>query len=199
MDWRKAMVGVMVVLLVAVAAWALGWFGGTDPVVAELEQLRGQMSDSNLPDAQRDALRAQFRERIRTLSDEQRRMFFAGNRDQWRGRIEQRMGEFFAMSATAQRQRLDETIDRMRERRQQRSQNASSNRGGGGGDRRGRGDWANMTEAQRDARAKRRLDRTSATQRAQFTEFRRRLQERATERGIELSSLGGRPGGWRRA
>jgi hypothetical protein len=197
MDRRKAIMGVMAMLLIAAAAWALGFFGGTDPAVAALEQMRAQMSDDNLPEAQRDALRDQFRDRIRALSDEQRRMFFAANRDQWRGRMEQRMGEFFAMSPTDQRQRLDEVIDRMRARRGQRSANANGNRGG---DRGGRGNWANMTDAQRDERAKRRLDRSSATQRAQFTEFRRRLVERARERGIEdPSSLGGRPGGWRGA
>jgi uncharacterized membrane protein len=201
MDQRKIVIGGIAALLVAAAAWILGFFGRTDPAVAELEQMRAQMSDDNLPDAQRDAVRDQFRDRIRALSDEQRRMFFATNRGQWRGRMEQRMGEFFAMSTADQRQRLDEMIDRMHQRRQQRSQtqNANGNRGGGDNGRR-RGDWANMTEAQRDERAKRRLDRTSATQRAQFTEFRRRLVERAKERGIhDLSSLGGRPGGWRGA
>ena len=184
MDRRKALAGVIAVLLIAVGAWALGFIGGTDPAVAELEKLRGQMSDQSLSEAQRDQLRDNFRERMRSLSDEQRRAFFDANRDQWRGRMGQRMTEFFAMSPVDQRRRLDEMIDRMRQPRAQRSQTAGRDGRDRRGSGQGRGNWANMTEAQRDERAKRRLDRTSATQRAQMTEFRRRLIARAKERGI---------------
>jgi hypothetical protein len=195
MDKRKAIGGVITVLLVATAAWALGFIGGTDPALANLQNLREQMSDDGLSDAQRDVLRDQFRDHVRSLSDEQRRDFFDANRGQWRGRMGQRMTEFFAMSPADQQRRLDEMIDRMRQPRAPRSQNATRDGRDDRGAGQGRGNWANMSEAQRDARAKRRLDRTSATQRAQMTEFRRRLVERAKERGIgELRSFGPRGG-----
>jgi hypothetical protein len=164
-----------------------------------MQELREQMSDGNLSDAQRDGLREQFRDHMRTLSVEQRRAFFDSNRDQWRGRMGQRMTEFFAMSPVDQRRRLDEMIDRMRQPRAPRPQNAARNDRNDRGAGQSRGNWANMTESQRDARSKRRLDRTSATQRAQMTEFRRRLVERAKERGISDLPSNGRRGGWRGA
>jgi hypothetical protein len=196
MDRRKVIAGVVAVLLVAIAAWAFGLIGTTDPAVAELQTLREQMSNETLSEAQRDALRDNFRDRMRALSDEQRRAFFDANRDQWRGRMDQRMNEFFALSPVDQKRRLDEMIDRMRQPRPSRPQ---SDARGGRGDGQRRGNWANMSEAQRDERAKRRLDRSSATQRAQRTEFRRRLVERAKQRGIsDLPSEGARRG-WRGA
>ena len=183
MNQRKLMIGAMVVLLIAAGAWALGLFGGADPAVAELQQMGEQMFDRDLPDAQRDQLRDDFRERIRSLSDEQRRAFFETNRDRWMGRIEQRMDEFFVMSPADQQQRLDEILDRMTQPRTDRQN---------GDGRRGRGNWGNMTEAQRDERAKRRLDNTSPKLRAQFSEFRRRLEDRAGQRGItNLPDWGG--------
>jgi hypothetical protein len=194
MDRRKAIAGVFGILLLAAAAWALGLIGSTDPALADLQNLREHMSDESLSDAQREVLRDQFRDQMRTLSDEQRRAFFDANRGQWRGRMGQRMNEFFAMSPADQRRRLDEMIDRMRQPRTQRPQNATRDGRDARGAGQGRGNWANMTEAQRDERAKRRLDRSSATQRAQMTEFRRRLVERAKERGIGDLPRGGRRG-----
>ena len=55
-----------------------------------------------------------------------------------------------------------------------------------------------MSEAQRDERSKRRLDSTSPKMRAQFSELRRRLDERAQQRGVKLEDpWGGRFGGRR--
>jgi hypothetical protein len=194
MDKRKAMIGAAALIFIAIATWALGFFGGTDPAISELQQLSQQMFDPNLPEAQRDQFRDNFRVRIDGLSDEQRRAFFDANREQWGGQMERRMNEFFAMAPAERQQRLDEIIDRMMQPRPSGTQTAGFTRRGDG---QGRGNWANMTEAQRDERAKRRLDRTTATQRAQFSEFRRQLEARAKERGI--SKLPGFPGGRRGA
>jgi hypothetical protein len=181
MDKRKVTIGtVVVVLLAVVSAWALGLFGGTDPAVAELQQMGERMFDGDLPEAERDQLRGDFRERIRSLSDEERRAFFDASRDRWMGRIEQRMDEFFAMPPADQQQRLDEILDRMNRPRTERP----------GRDRGGRGNWGTMSEAQRDERSKRRLDRTSPKLRAQFTEFRRRLEDRANARGMTVPDWG---------
>jgi hypothetical protein len=194
MEKRKLIGGLIATLFVVIAAWASRFIGGTDPALAALEDLRDQMSNESLSDAQRDVLRDQFRNHMRTLSDEQRRAFFDANRNQWQGRMGQRMTEFFAISPADQQRRLDEMIDRMRQPRPQRTQNVARDGRGAG---QGRGNWANMTEAQRDERSKRRLDRSSATQRAQMTEFRRRLVARAKQRGInDLPSNGRRGGRW---
>jgi hypothetical protein len=198
MNKRRAIVGAVVLALSAVALWAFGWLGGTDPAVAELQQMGDQMWNQDLPEAQRDQLRDDFRERMRALSDDQRRAFFDGNRDQWMRRVEQRMDEFFALPPSGQQERLDEILDRMQQWRQNPSRNANTrDRGGDRGDeRRGRDGWRNMTEAQRDERSKRRLDRTSPKLRAQFSEFRRRLDERSKQRGLgEVPGWGFRGGG----
>ena len=182
MNKRKVTLGLVVLLVVVGAAWAFGLFGGADPAVAELQQMGDQMWNRDLPDGQRDQLRDDFRQRMQSMTDQQRDAFFDANRDQWMGRMEQRMDEFFAMSQADQQKRLDEMLDRMRQPRTGQRPNP------GGGD---RGGWANLTEAQRDERSKRRLDRTSPKIRAQFTEFRRRLDDRAKQRGVNPPSMGG--------
>jgi hypothetical protein len=181
---RRAIVsGVLTLLLVGVAAWAFGFFNRIDPAVAELQQLGNQMWDKNLPDAQRDQLRSDFRQRMEAMSDNQRRAFFDSNRENWNGRIQERMDEYFGLSKADQQKRLDEILNRMVQDRNSQKQNATSrgNRGGG----------RNMTDAQRDERSKRRLDRTSPKMRAQFTEFRKQLDKRAQQRGIQLGDQRG--------
>jgi hypothetical protein len=201
MNRRNAAISTVVLILIVGAAWAFGFFGRTDPAVAELQQMRDQMFASrDLPEAQRDQLRDQFRQRLEGLSDAQRRAVFAGGREQWQQRNQQRMDQFFAMSRADQQKRLDESINRMLERQKDQNQNGAGNRnarsggnGGRGGDR-GR----NMTPAQRESRAKQRLDRSSPKERAQRDEFRRRMQERMQQRGINPQLLPG-PGGRRMA
>ena len=82
MGKRKLTIGVAVLLILAACAWAMGLFGGGDPAVAELQQMAEQAFDSNLPEAQQDQLRDQFRERMRALTPAQRDAFFDANRDQ---------------------------------------------------------------------------------------------------------------------
>jgi hypothetical protein len=199
MDKRRVIVSVIVLLLLTLGAWALGLFGGTDPAIAELEQLREKMSDRTLSDDQRQQLRDDFRARLDSLSNDERRAFFQNGRQFWMQRAEQRMDEFFAMAAPDQQRQLDEMLNRMAARGNQpaganRPQRRSAGpRGEGGGGR-------NMTDAQRDERAKRRLDHSSPKMRAQFAEFRRRLNERAQQRGIDQGNLPGRyprGGRWR--
>jgi hypothetical protein len=197
MNKRNCIIAGAVVILAVAAAWMFGLFGGMDPAVAELQQMGAQMFDQNLSEAQRDQLRSDFRQRIGALSDDQRRAFFDASRVQWQARTEQRMNEFFTLSAADQQKRLDDIINRMQQPRQDRGQD----RGGRNGARRdgARGGWGNMTEAQRDERSKRRLDQTSPKMRAQFTEFRRRLEERAKQRGINDLPGWGFPGRGSRA
>jgi hypothetical protein len=191
MDKRKAIIGggVAILLLVA-AAWGFGLFGDADPAVAKLQEIGDQMSDKNLPDAQRDQLRGEFRQQMQSMTDEQRRAFFGANRDQWAARSAERMNEFFAMSKVDQQKRLDEIINQMnRPRDNQRNNGGNANNSNGG-----RGGRAGMTEAQREERSKRRLDGTTPKVRAQYTEFRRMLDQRAQQRGVKIDNPWGRRG-----
>jgi hypothetical protein len=199
MNKRNISIAAVLILLLIGASWAFGLFGGTDPAVAELQQMRDQMFDRNLPDDQRQQFRDQFRERMGSLSDAQRRALFDSGREVWQKREQQRMNEFFAMSPVDQRKRLDQTIDDMLKRQKERAQNANANNGqANGGNGGGRGNRGNMTDAQREQRAKQRLDRSTPIQRAQREEYRRMLESRARDRGIDPNSLGrGWPGGGR--
>jgi len=190
MEYRKSIVGGIVLLILAAAGWAFGLFGGTDPAIAKLQDLSSQISQDGLPDAQREQFRDQFRQQMQSLSDSQRRAFFDANRGQWEARASQRMAEFFTMSKSDQNKRLDEILNRMS---QPRTQNANARNQNGGGNRGGR----NMSEAQREERSKRRIENTSPKQRAQMAAFRKMLDQRAAQRGIKVDSGRGGPGGWR--
>jgi hypothetical protein len=148
-------------------------------------------NSGDLTDVQRDQLRAQFRERIAGLTDTQRRAVFAGARDQWRLRDQQRMDEFYAMPRAEQRKKLDESINRMLSPRNQ-PRLASADRGARGGGTGAGQRGANMTPAQRDARSKQRLDRNTPKERAQRSEYRRQIRERMQQRGINPETLPGR-------
>jgi|SRR4051812_7923503 hypothetical protein len=183
MNKRKATIGGVIVSILGLAAWCFGLFGGPDPAIAKLNDLRGQMADNSLSDAQRDELRGQFRQQVRSLSDDQRRAFFQANRGEWEARQSQRMDEFFAMSKADQLKRLDEILDRMKK--------AQSGQAANGGNA-GRGNRAGMTDEQREERSKRRLDNTDPKQRAQFAQFRKMLDQRGLQRGIGTGGQGGR-------
>jgi uncharacterized protein YdaU (DUF1376 family) len=146
------------------------------------------MQDKNLSDAQRNQLRDDFRQNMRSLTDDQRRAFFNANRDQWTGRMQQRMDEYFAMAKPDQQKRLDETLNRMVQARASAQQNAN---GGNQKANNNRGGGRNMSDAQREQRSKQRLDRTSPKMRAQVAEFRKQLDQRAQQRGIQLGDQRG--------
>lgn len=189
MKKRKAIVSMaLTVLLIGLAAWAFGFFNRTDSAIAELQQIGDQMRDQNLTDAQRNQLRSDFRQRMDSMTEDQRRAFFDANRDQWSGRMQQRMDEFFAVSKADQQKRLDDVLNRIVASRKSSQQGSGqANRGNRGG--------RSTTDAQREQRSKQRLDRTTPTMRAQFTEFRKQLNARAQQRGIQLGDHRG--GGFR--
>jgi hypothetical protein len=189
-------IGGVVILLVGIAAWAFGFFDRTDPAIAELQQLGSQAFDRNLPDAQRDQLRQEFRQKMDGLSDDQRRAYFDANRSQWDARAQERMDQYFTLTKVEQQKRLDEILDRIVKARSTQQQANSTQRNQN--DRRGdanRGGRRNMTEAQREERSKSRLDRSTPRMRAQMTAFRKQLETRAQQRGINMGDPG-RGGGW---
>lgn len=186
MTKRKAIMGGVVLILLVGCAWAFGFFRHTDPAVARLQELADQMSDKNLTDAQRKDLRGDFRTQMGSLNDDQRRAFFDANRDDWNRRMQERMDEYFKMSKADQQKRLDDILNRIVQNQKaqqntngQADQNGRNNRGNRG-----------MTEAQREERSKRRLDRSTPILRAQMSEFRKQLSDRAQQRGISLGDPG---------
>jgi hypothetical protein len=195
MNKRKWIIAGCGLMLTAIGAWLFGLFGASDPAIAKLQDIGNQMQDKNLSDAQRNQLRDDFRQNIRSMTEDQRRAFFDANRDQWTGRMQQRMDEYFAMSKADQQKRLDEILNRMVQSRSSAQQNAN---GGNRNANNNRGGNRNMSDAQREQRSKERLDRSSPKMRAQASEFRRQLAARAQQRGVQLSDQGGGGfGGWR--
>jgi hypothetical protein len=176
-------------LLTIIGAWSFGLFRRTDPAVAKLEEIGNQMQDKNLSDAQRNQLRDDFRQNMRSMTDDQRRAFFDSNRDRWTGRMQQQMDQYFAMSKADQQKRLDEILNRMVQARNSTQQSAS---GGSRNANSNRGGSRNLSDAQREQRSKERLDRTSPKMRAQFAEFRKQLDARAQQRGIQTGDQRGR-------
>ena len=187
---RKRIIAGCGLILAAIGAWSFGLFGGSDPVIAKLQEIGNQMQDKNLSDAQRNQLRDHFWQNMRSMTDDQRRAFFDANRDQWTGRMQRRMDEYFALPKADQQKRLDEILNRIAQAKKSQQQNASGQRNRGSGNVRGGG--RNMTDAQREERSKRRLDRTTPKMRAQISEFRRQLDTRAQQRGIQLGDQRGR-------
>lgn len=183
MNKRNAIIGLCLVLGAIGVAWAMF---RTDPVVAEMQQLRDQIR--NAPEGERRAQWDSFRDRMDGLTEAQRRAVFDSGRNQWQRFGQERMDEFFQLPPGEQRKRLDEIIDRMQRRGQNRNANAG-NRGGGG-----RGGWGggrNMTEAQRDQRRKEMISNTTPKMRAQFDQFRQMLGDRMKERGVTPPAGGG--------
>lgn len=209
MTKRRAIIGgVVMILLLVGSGWAFGLFSGSDPAIAELQQIGSKMWDRSVPEAERNQLRGDFRQRMESLSDDQRRSFFDASRGQWAGREQQRMDDFFKMSKADQQKRLDEILDRIVKGRASQQQNATgvnlqngqqNQANGGQSGRRGANSSRgprDQSAAAREERSKRRLDRTTPAMRAQFTQFRKQLDTRAQQRGISLGDQrgGGMPG-----
>ena len=175
---KMTMMGVLVAIGLA-AAWALGFFDGMDPQVAELEKMRDQNLQrmDQLSEQERRAQWGGFRQRIDHLTEEQKKQFFDSSRPIFQQMMLDRMNKFLEMSPEEQEKRLDEIIDRMEQRKADRND-------GGDGNRRG-GDRGNRSDAERDQRRKERLDRTTPEMRAKFDRFKDMLNDRRRERGLD--------------
>ena len=198
MNKKQVAVLTAVLVLVAGAGWAMGFFNRTDPQLAELEQMR----DANfqrmeeMSDEERRSQYEGFRDKVRELSDDQRRQFYESSRPMYEQRQLERLNEFFAKSPEEQTKELDKMIDESQERRQRResSRNESPDRGGRA-ERGGRGGRSNATPQQRDQRSKERLDRSTPEMRAKRDRFRDMMSERRKQRGLDPSEGWGRFGG----
>ena len=202
MNYRnKIAIGVVALLLIAIGVWFLRG-DGVDPAVAALEAQRDVMFSPNATDADRAAFRAQ----VEALTDEQRRQFFDRGRPDMERRMAERMNEMFnqppeQLRREAKQRAADINADRA-------TRGANDNRGPGaggppGGDR-GPGGRGPMTAAQRDSMRKQMLDNVPSQTRAQFSEFRKMINDELKAKGQEEMSgrdmramMGGRDGGRR--
>jgi hypothetical protein len=176
---------IIVSVIVAAVAWWFGWLGG-DREVDAARQVRDELfaNRDQMNDTERHAAFEQFRQQMDGLTDTQRRAVFDGGRERFQAERRQRLNEFFAMTPAEQNRELDRAIDEMNERRANRPPRTGNRGGPGGGPGGGRG---NRTDAQREERRKSRLDRGDARLRAQRSEYRRRLNDRLAERGMQPS------------
>jgi len=188
MDRKKISITLCVLALLAIGAWAMGYFDGVDPKVAELQQLRDENFErmEQMPDEERRAQWGEFRARVDELSDEQRREFFEGSRDFFQARMLDRMNHLLDLPPEEQKKELDEQIDRMEQRRKEREAGgeARGDRGGGGGPG-GRGGGGGNG-------GKGRLDRSTPEMRAKMDRYRDLLNARREERGLPPIEGGGR-------
>lgn len=167
---KKTTYGVAALLvIVAGGAWALGLFGGEDPVVAEMQQKAEQVFGENGTQEDRRA----FFEQARNLTEDQQRQLREWGRPRMQQMMAQRMNALFALPPEDLRREVADRADRVMEARANRS-----NDGGGGG-----GRWGNMSDSERDARRKQMLDRFDPALRAQFSEFRTMINDELQSRG----------------
>lgn len=214
---------VFATVLVAGAAALWYWLHGqdyfaqaefsADPKIAELQRLQKNIvaQTSNKPGSMPDD--AQMRamgEKIRGLSDEQRRAFFESSRSVMMGMMEARMKRFFELPADEQTKQLDEDIDRMEKARKEGrgfgpfgggppggskgGGNGAGNSSAGGNSnsaaKTGESDdarkrFADMTPEERNERRREMLSHTTPENRAMFTEYKTRMDARMKQRGLQ--------------
>jgi uncharacterized membrane protein YgcG len=210
---RRIAIGLLVAALLALLLmWLLGWFsvprevleirGLVDGQIAELRKVaRNQM-----PLADDAAGFSTVLDRVRALPPDLRRQAGREVGRMFEAREQAEMESYFNLPPERRQAELDRRIKAAEERRQAReaerakresrrpapaagSQMAGGS-GGPGGGRSSGGRGRSTTEEERNARSKRRIDRSSPQERAQRTEYRRALDERRTQLG--LPARGGR-------
>lgn len=174
-------------LLVAGLGATLWAMRKDDSQLAKVEALREELfrqPPEQVPPAERREQWAAWRQEIDKLSPEEREQFFASMRARMTQRMQEQMDRFFALSPEQQQAELDKQIDRM-----QRWEQRAAQRGGDGARRggppgfRGRG-GDQLDPEKRNEWRRRMLDGTTPKLRAQFTEFRRLMNERRQQRGL---------------
>lgn len=158
--------------LISGVTWAM-LHESVDPAVAELEAERSRVFSPDATDADRQA----FRQRVDSLTDEQRRQLFERGRPQMRERMQERMDKLFDKSPEELRREARARAIDVVEARQARAMNGDSQPAGP--------PWArgDMTEAQRDQRRKEFLDMVDPSTRGQMSEFRNLVDEQLTANG----------------
>jgi hypothetical protein len=195
---KRTIIGVIFLLLLLVATGAWAMWKREDPQVALVRDLMAGME--SIPENQRREQFGKVRDEMEKLTEEQRDMMRDEMRGRWEQRENDRMKEFFNMTAAQQTAELDKIIDRMENWRKEREKDGDQRRGRG--DRGGRGDRSNNIRPQSfgtdangsvgaSSRDKSRLDRGNPENRAYRDQFRRMMAQRMKERGIQGGGVWG--------
>lgn len=182
MNRRWTYGGAIAVVLLLITVWAWGGTDSKDPAVRELEKLRDEdfARQEQMTEAERQASREQFGERMRGLSEEQRRSFFESSAPIFMKMFEARVDQFLKLSPEEQDAEIDKRIDEMQARRQAGPPQAG---GPGGG--------AAPSAQQIDEMRKKMLDWTTPEQRAKFDTAFQKFNERLKQRGMSSMPGGG--------
>ena len=177
-------------LLVAVVV-LVWWLRREDQAVAELQARRNELfaRAAQMTEQERIDARNQMRQQVEQLSSWQKRAFFTSTRAWMISQVSARLDQFHALPPDQQQRQLDEHVQMILSGEQPKfgpgpPPGVGRRDGGppaGGGP--GREGWGDATPEQREARRKQRLDFTNPKLRTQFTEYRRRLNEKLEAAG----------------
>jgi hypothetical protein len=171
--------GVLLVLLLLIGAWWLGWFHRDDPFVAEVKALAAQPQNKDNDNAMRDMMR----ERMQGLSEEQRMAMFEKVAPIFiplmAARFEQEYDKFMALPEAERNKELDKRIAEMKRR--------GPPEGGGGG-----GARPNIDPKKMDEFRKKMLDWVTPEQRGKFQNGMQLFNARLQQQGMQPVSP---PGG----
>ncbi|TWU21979.1 hypothetical protein [Bythopirellula polymerisocia] len=186
MNNKNALIGVAILLVLAVIGW--GWYGGKDPALAELEKLRDEQfaRRNEVTEEEQKAGRQAFGEKMKGLSEEQRRSFFESSAPFFMKMMEARLDQFLALTPEEQKKELDKKIDESLAR--QKNGGGPTAGGGPGGGRPGGGP---PTPQKVDEFRKKMLDWTTPEQRAKFQTTMQMYNDRMKQRGLDPKAGGG--------
>ena len=204
--WLRAGIGSVALLLLAAVGW-LVWSMLPDREVEAAKELFTQVRNPEISAEERDRLRTELRAMTENLNEGQREQVFREFGQSMRRQFTERIDKYFELPEDQRVAYLDEQIREMEKWRQAREANrgeGGNGRGGQaggpgrggpggppGGDRRGnRGDDGSGMSGRR-----RMLDRTSAEERAKFTEYMQAMQERREQLGLPPMRFGPPRGG----
>jgi hypothetical protein len=188
---KRIVIGLLTLLVLAFGtAWAFGWIGGTNPALAEVQQLQSKLSDPALKEQDRRAAWGEMRQKMDSLSEADRASVREAMRQRMEKRMNDHMKEVLAMSKADQLKALDADIDRMRKREADRAANQAKDAKAGAdgksqqanGRQRNRGGY--RSDADQVSRIENRLDRTSPESRANRTQYMQLLNQRLQQRGL---------------
>lgn len=179
--------GLAAVLLLALSgAWALGWFGGKDPQVAEIQKLAAAPQTADTRRQMGEVLRKQTEGK----TDEQKMDFFMNTLGpvfipMMAKRFEQEYDKFIAMTPEDRNKELDKRIDDM-----QKGMNRWRQRGAAGGP--GGGQRPQIEPKKMAEMNQKMLDWVTPDQRAKFQSGMKMFGDRMKERGMTPPPM---PGG----
>ncbi len=174
---RRGIFGAAIGLgLVILSAWAFGWLETSDPIVAELEQMRdeGIARRDQMTDEEKKASHKAFGDKIQKLPEQKRREFFESSMPIFMKMAEARIDRFLELTPEQQNAELDKKIDQMQ------AQQANGSGQSNPDSKRGR-----KSDKEIDEWRKKMLDWTTPELRAKFDIALQKFNDRLEQRGME--------------